>query len=293
MKVLLTGASGFIGRKLSEKLKIHGVEVYKFDGDILDPRQQEHHFQLATFDSIVHLAGISSVPECSEDTQKAFLVNVYGTILTFQSMQKYSPKANFIFASTGQVYKNSFDGLPIDENSMIEPLNFYAQTKRLAESYLVDNSQLENKVTIFRIFNHSHMSQSAHFFMGSIAKQLEDQKQLGHTNSDIQMGDPSLIRDIGCLQDLLQAFTQVVLYPRSGKNIYNISSGVGKSLGALVEEMAKYQKMTVRITSDPSRFRREPSQIIANSLKFQKDYDWTPKGGLSLAELIKSFFNPL
>ncbi len=125
MNILVTGANGFIGRRLSQRLETLGHQLCALRQDISKPFTLEGHFDIA-----IHLAAynITNLGDKNEDLYTA--VNVAGTRHLIDAV-----KANkFIYMSTAKVYKN--EGLPLSEESPLGPQGAYAESKLKAEDIL-------------------------------------------------------------------------------------------------------------------------------------------------------------
>lgn len=158
MKVLLTGAAGFIGSHLSERLLSEGHEVVGLDNfdDFYDPAVKEKNlepsldhgsFQLVRrdvrdpgldeilptdLDTIIHVAAKAGVRPSLEDPALYLDVNVNGTLHLLEMAQKLSVH-RFVFASSSSVYGDNVS-VPFSEDDRVDhPISPYAATKRAAE----------------------------------------------------------------------------------------------------------------------------------------------------------------
>jgi nucleoside-diphosphate-sugar epimerase len=148
MKILVTGGAGYKGTVLTRKLLEQGYEVTVIDNFMYGYEPIMH---LATsknleiikhdirngipglhkYDVIFHLAGISGFPACASNPHSAQLINVEATRLIARDL---SPGQMIINASTTSLYGKS--GMPCDENTVVDPVSTYAQTKLAAEEIL-------------------------------------------------------------------------------------------------------------------------------------------------------------
>ncbi|MCG2691534.1 SDR family oxidoreductase, partial [Microgenomates group bacterium] len=129
-QVLVTGSSGFIGKKLIERLKKAGVEVVEFSRNQGKNVIKEEDFKdLETVDTVFHLAAVSGYKDCSENTNLAYEVNVKGTVNVLEYCRRVGAK--LIFPST-YVYDQPYEELKT-ETSACKPTTHYSFTKWLGE----------------------------------------------------------------------------------------------------------------------------------------------------------------
>lgn len=295
MKVLVTGADGFIGSLVCRELSTLGHHTIPFKGNITNAEDLSSQiYENCGYDRILHLAGLSAVGDCEANQERAFIVNSVGTFLLVDLIRKFCPKVPLIFASSAQVYADIGRGAgtsAISETSAVDPsANTYARTKWIAEEYI--RSRLggpENAYTILRIFNHSHKSQRPDFFMPSIYNQIQSAKHDGVAN--LVVGNIDVYRDIGAVQDLVGAIAAVILRSERSHKIYNVCSGRPKLLRAIVMGMAEAMGVRVELSVDPNRIRaNEPTTIVGSCQFLQAETLWRPQFGADENSLIKSFF---
>jgi GDP-4-dehydro-6-deoxy-D-mannose reductase len=301
-QILITGGAGFIGKNLSSHLSRSGFDVLSPEIDVTEPQQLKDFFNTHQPEIVVHLAAISHVHTCEKNPKQAVEVNVGGTIHLARTLVECSPKTVLIFPSTAQIYRvdsadPSFAGEQgISEESPILPQNFYAQTKWLAEKALEHFRDHQGLPTvILRLFNHSHFTQTEQAFLPSMYQQLLRAKT--QSNSQIAVGNLDLWRDIGSLQDLLHAFTQVARNIESNKllsgHTFNLCSGTTKNLKSLTGLLADRLQVSTQIKVDPARLRKnDPLSVRGNPAKFSENFDWTPTS-CSEAALIDAFLEPM
>lgn len=172
MKILITGAAGQIGSGLSKLLIERGHELVlcdslrngyisniKINGEVIAPF---FHIDIATnqlyewcggrYDAIIHLAAITSLPDCESNPLETIRINVSGTANVLEFARHYDIP-HVIFASTSAVYENT-DADIFTEELEINPRLYYSLSKKMAEDLI--HSYRENygsKVTVLRFFN--------------------------------------------------------------------------------------------------------------------------------------------
>lgn len=296
MKLLITGSKGFLGGFLLKKLKsssdLTHYEIAEFEGDLLKPADLNRYFdEKSKWDCVIHLAAISSVPMCEAQPDLAHQTNTVATSLICEAIKKFTPQAKFIFASTGQVYDLLKDlDQPVDECHAVNPMNTYAKTKRAAELHIEQCfKSFGGSYSILRIFNHSHKTQNPEFFMPSIYKQIMAKKDKENPVT-LEVGNMDVVRDIGAVQDIIEALYQIIRTNKKDQEIYNLCSGTGKSLRKIVIEMSKLLNIQVNLKIIAERVRADdPALMVASCQKLEKKYNWHPKYAKMESDLVRSF----
>jgi nucleoside-diphosphate-sugar epimerase len=143
MGIFATGTTGTIGKSLSQN-----VEALKVD---LTSDLSKSDIPILKGDTLIHLAGIVGPKLVAENVQRAFDINVTGTIKLAESALA-NDVCKFVYISTSHIYADSSE--PISETSLVDPKNIYSEQKALAESELLKlfegNSQ---KLLILRVFS--------------------------------------------------------------------------------------------------------------------------------------------
>ena len=267
-KILITGATGFIGRALSVKLKAqgHSVElISSADGDIAS-RETLAKFALQDIAHVFHLAGKTFVPDSWDDPLAFCQTNVLGTINVLEFCRKRHIPMTYVSA---YVYGHP-DTLPIREDSAVRPSNPYALTKRLAEEacefYAI---AYDLPVTTIRPFNVYGIGQGANFLIPSIIHQALFEPQ-------IVVKDLQPKRDYVYLEDLLTALL-VTLGRSIGYNIYNIGSGNSLSVKEVIDVIQDVAGTHKEIICDNVVRANELMDVVADISKAENDFGWHPE----------------
>lgn len=294
-KILLTGASGFIGSKLKPHLESQGHQIFAPEFDLRKLDEIIKVAEQGPFDVVIHLAGISTVDQARKDTHSAYQINTLGPYLLAKEIQKNSPGFHFIFPSTAHVY--DFMGMAkknekviVDENSPILPQNIYADTKYAAEVLLKEMFHMYGmKLTILRLFNHVHKSQSNQSFLGKIYHAFKDSRE---KNVHLNLGNIEIYRDFSLLHDLLSVISFVMNSKKNSpeSKIYNICSGRSYHLKELVYVLAEHMNKNISIDIDASLVRAEDILYIrGNSDRFKNEFHWKPSSAEGSDSFIREF----
>lgn len=253
-QILITGASGFVGRKLAQKEinegnRVRGIHLpaespeleFESKGVNLRDFQTIKDFikGLGKLDEVYHLAAVSSVRSCQENPATCFEANVTGTLNLLEILADLEHKPRVLFTSSCEVYGMvPGENQPVTEDEPARPVNAYGLSKLAAEevcSYYCRSRELE--VMITRSFNHTGPGQAPGFVFPKVARELVHIEK-GRKEPVLRMGNLSVQRDYLDVRDVLRAYTAVMEKGEPGK-AYNVTSGhmvsIREGVGMLVE----------------------------------------------------------
>ena len=259
MKVLVTGAAGFIGSHLCERLLGDGwtvVGVDNFD-DFYDPQVKRRNidacvknrnFQLIEadirdraaidetvgkdIDIVVHLAARAGVrPSIAQPLLYAD-VNVNGTVVLLEAAKKHKV-AKFIFGSSSSVYGNN-KKVPFSEDDNVDfPISPYAATKKADELICHTYHHLYGMaMTCLRFFTVYGPRQRPDLAIHKFAKLIEQDKPIP------VYGDGTMMRDFTYIDDIIDG-TVAAMHKCSGFNIYNLGESRPITVNDLIAEIEK------------------------------------------------------
>jgi len=267
-KILVTGASGFIGRALAFRLKAQGrdvVPVDSADGDIVN-RETLAKFAQQDIAHVFHLAGKTFVPDSWADPQAFCQTNVLGTVNVLEFCRKSRIPMTYVSA---YVYGHQ-DNLPIGENSAIRPSNPYALTKRLAEEVCeFYASAYDLPVTTIRPFNVYGIGQAENFLIPEIISQTLDARE------KIVVKDLAPRRDYVYLEDLVTALLATLDKP-GGYRVYNIGSGVSMSVQEVIDAIQNIADTQKTVVCDNAIRTNELMDVVADISKAGSELGWHP-----------------
>ena len=287
--VLVTGAGGFAGSHLVEQLAgsadlvgwsrseppqdvAHLARWQRVD--ILDREQVDAAIRDLRPDWIFHCAGLPNVAASWSDTAAPLAVNVLGTQRVIDAAARLGRPCRILVTGSAQVYATSVD--PIDEDHALAPASPYALSKLAQEQLALRSTGGGVAVFVTRSFNHTGPRQKPDFLAPSVARQIALIER-GAQEPVIKVGNLEPQRDILDVRDAVRAYVAIVMKARPGA-VYNVASGVGRPVQAVVDALVSRARVPIRIEQDPSRFR--PSDIpvlIGNPSRLTGATGWRPE----------------
>ena len=277
--ILVTGAMGFVGRPLVHCLKEMGNTVYPFDrslgNDILDTSDFEP-FLDKEIDTVLHLAGLTFVPESWKNPADFYSVNTFGTqhVLDFCK----ATKARHIFVSA-YIYGIP-QYLPIDELHPVAPNNPYAHSKWLAEELCRFYAlEMGVKSIVLRPFNLYGPGQPDHFLIPMIIGQAQ-------RCEDIVVKDDAPRRDYLHISDFVDAFVLCLECFEVPFRVFNVGSGYSLSVKEIVETAIRTVGIEISWRSAGIARKNEIPDTVADCNAIYKALNWRPL--VSFTEGIQS-----
>lgn len=276
MKVLVTGAEGFIGSHLSEMLvgQGHNVtalvqynsfnswgwleeseklsEIRVVTGDIRDP-----HFCLDLLEGVhvvFNLAALIAIPYSYKAPDSYVETNIKGTLNLCQAALRCGVK-RFVQTSTSEVYGTA-QYVPIDEKHPLCGQSPYSASKIGADAMALSFYYAYNlPVVIARPFNTYGPRQSARAVIPTIISQLIS----GKTN--IELGDLSTTRDFTYVEDTCRGLIAIAEMQGGVAEVFHIGSNEEISIGALAQLLAEIVGVHITINRDDTRLRPANSEV--------------------------------
>ena len=291
IKILITGANGYIGNCLYHflkgKFKVVGIDkvsvskntIYRCN--ILNTKKLEQILYKTKPEIVIHLAAQSLVDE-TINKEKYYNNNVVATNGLLRAMKKINVK-KIIFSSTAAVYKQS--SKPLKENSKLKPLSTYAKTKLTCEKNIL--KQKEIKSVILRFFNVCSALEKpclgelhnpeTHLVPTIVYKAIYNKKIYIYGN-DFPTPDGTCIRDYIHVKDICSAIEKSVKFLLNNKEsqTVNIGSHKGLSNQEIVNYINKNFKKKINLKY-VNRREGDISRLVCNSNKARKLLSWTSK----------------
>lgn len=279
-KLMITGQSGFVGRHLQAHLATQQSEwqpVAAVSYDLLDANSLDAWVAAVCPEAVIHLAGQTFVPEAFRDPAHTIQVNLLGTLNLLQALKRNGFQGTFLYVSSGDVYGQVADQLPIDEALLPRPRNPYAVSKLAAENLCLQWSFTEPdwRILIARPFNHIGPGQAGSFLLPDMAQQLIRVRQ-GLQPPQLLVGDVDVSRDFLDVRDVVRAYIHLLANGQSGE-IYNVCSGVERNIRELIMQMADLAEVRITLEQHPDRLRKaEQRRVVGNCEKLRVQTGWQP-----------------
>jgi GDP-4-dehydro-6-deoxy-D-mannose reductase len=300
-RVLITGASGFVGSAVREAFESAGHRVTgtstsgRSETAVMDLERPDRIAEVLNDsrpDLVVHLAGIQSVRQCRDDPARAFRVNTGGTAALLREVERRTPGAHFILASSAAVYGDpSADGpVAFVESDPMAPRSPYAASKAAAEVLAIETAARTGMpVTIARLFNQVGPGQPATQVPAGFAAAIARAEAEGEDRVVIELGDPAKARDFTDTRDTARALGLIAGNRLTGR--VNVCSGETHSLAQLVEGLSRASAVEVATEVVPARSNPNDVPVIGGTpRRLREETGWSPEFTLeeSLAALLEA-----
>ncbi len=305
-RILVTGAGGFIGSHLVEKLLRMNCEVTAFihynsfnrwgwidyfpdqlknqirviTGDVRDPNGIAE--AMKGIDVVFHLAALIGIPFSYHSPETYVETNVKGTLNILQAARGNQVE-KIVHTSTSEVYGTA-QFVPISEEHPVNPQSPYAATKAAADFLALSFFRsFSSPVTVIRPFNTYGPRQSARAVIPTILTQILSGKEA------IQLGSTTPTRDLNFVDDTVMGFIKGAEADCSIGEVINLGSNQEISIGDLVAKIGSLMKKEINILPSDERKRPEKSEVerlLADNQKAGKLLGWSP--GVTLEEGLKT-----
>lgn len=312
MKIIVTGINGFVAQHFlqflitqqqsftilglgrsdayfdKEKFAPLNIEYIKVDllnrehvGEILKNFKPQY---------LVHLASFSSVGHSWKHPNESFVNNTNIFLNLVDQLRLNNIPCRVLSVGSSEEYGNVDPSvLPLTEKSNLAPISPYAVarvsqemiSKIYADGYGMD-------IVMTRSFNHIGPGQKNVFVVSSFAKQLVQIANKTITDNRVVTGDLSIVRDFVDVRDVVKAYYELLLQGVKGE-VYNICSGKGIALQAIMGKMCSLLDLEIILEKDPALIRPNDNKIIIGSAeKLNKLTGWTPSYHInqSLSDII-------
>ena len=278
MRYLVTGAAGFIGSHLVERLLADGHHVRAFvrynstsswgwlesfaespndnleicTGDIRDFDAVSR--AMKGVDAAFHLAALIGIPYSYVSPLAYVKTNVEGTYNVLQAARE-NGVSRVVHTSTSEIYGTA-QYVPIDEHHPVNPQSPYAASKASADFLAISfHRSFGLPITVVRPFNTYGPRQSARAVIPTIITQLLSGART------LKLGNTRPTRDLTYVSDTVQGFIRVGLHENTIGETLNLGTGNEISIGDLTNNIAEIMKVCATIVTDEERLRPSASEV--------------------------------
>jgi GDP-4-dehydro-6-deoxy-D-mannose reductase len=289
--IVITGAAGFAGSFVVEALggraatvgwthraapppEIASLAEWQ-QVDLLNAARVREAIARVKPSGVIHCAGAPNVAHSWRDTVTPLSINILATHHLLDALRRTGASCRVVVPSSATVYKPSMEVLR--EDSPVGPSNPYAVSK-LAQEELSLRAAREDgvEVIVTRSFNHTGPRQTAAFAAPNMARQIA-MIEKGLAEPVINVGNLDAQRDFTDVRDMARAYV-TLLEKGTPSTVYNVSSGVARTMRSVLDALAARSQVNVLIETDPALLRpSDTPRILGDSTKLRSETAWCPE----------------
>jgi GDP-4-dehydro-6-deoxy-D-mannose reductase len=306
-RILLTGASGFVGRHLAPALQrcypdaSLAAIVRNRSGcprswkpiiaDIVDRDAVAKGVAGWYPDLVVHLAAQASVGQARDLAGSTWRINGVGALNLAEAVAAHAPKALVFNVSSAEVYGSSFLEGAAPRSTPPSPKTIYARSKAFAEAVFSDVLSPETKLITVRPFNHSGAGQDERFVLPNFAAQIA-RIEAGLDKPRLIVGNLNVERDFLHVLDVVDAYLAIIHESPDlpQRALFDVASGIPRKIADLLDLMRKAARCSFEVIVDASRLRpSEISRAVGDASLLSEMLNWSPRH--SIDDLISDLLH--
>lgn len=292
MRVLITGAAGFVGPHVTAALRdvcpssVELITTAKSEDEGLEPLDvtDRNAVDAAIVQyqptHVVHLAGIAALPAAASVPDVTWRVHLDGTLNLARAILANVPDCFLVNAGSGLIYGESAkSGLPINEDALLAPLDDYGASKAAADLALGALAHRGLKCIRMRPFNHFGPGQSDHFVATAFATQIA-RIEASLAAPVIRVGNLNAARDFLDVRDVAAAYALAAVKSDKIKpgTILNLASGTARRIDDLLSALLALSPVSISVEEDSARMRpSDLRRIVGDSQRARDLLGWSPQ----------------
>lgn len=310
MKVLITGATGFVGSHMIDfLLKKCNIDIYAtkrrrsdmanvshvkndvtwIDMDLTDGHSLYQTIKTSMPDYIFHLGAQSFVPMSWSAPQETFISNAIGTVNILEAVRNLELNSRIHIAGSSEEYGFvTPDETPITEDNQLRPLSPYGVSKVATDLFARQYHRSYGlDVVVTRAFNHTGPRRGEMFVTSNFAKQIVEIEK--GRKPVIYVGNLNAQRDFSDVRDVVRAYWLALEKGKTGE-VYNICSEKAITIKKLLDNLLSLSKVEIEIKEDPTRMRPSDVEVLLGSCsKFKEETGWAPE--ISFEKTLEDLMN--
>jgi UDP-glucose 4-epimerase len=295
MRVVVTGAAGFVGRAVVQRLVEAGHDVAAltrrpwhdhppgvapFVADVLDAGAVMHAIETWEPDGACHLAALTRVRDSFREPTRYFAVNVTGTLHVLEALARLAARTGrvprLVFGSTAAVYGVAGEA-PIAEDVPPLPVTPYGATK-LAADHAIGFQAATGALGAVSLRCFNVAGATAQTVDGDLTRVIPKALAVaaGREPYLVMNGDGSSVRDYLHVADLADAYAAALDAAEPGRHaIYNTASSVPVALRDVVDAVQRVTGRELAVRHDPPQ--NEPRALLADTSRILRELPWEPR----------------
>lgn len=296
VRALVTGASGFVGGHLTDRLLAEGWEVWgcssaasvpgrhasdavqTIAADLEVPEQAAEAVRRSEPDVVFHLAARAAVAPSHSDPWATLRPNIGMQTHVLEAVRRHRPECAVLVVGSGEVYGLARpEDLPLNEDAPLRPASPYAVSK-VAQDFLGLQYHLSYGLKTVRVrpFNHLGPGQGPGFVAADFAKQLVE-AELGWREPVIEVGNLEARRDFTDVRDVVRAYVGL-MQGESWGQVFNVASGTAVSIAHLLELLLHETRAHVEVSQAPARMRpSDVPEFYGDAGRLRDAIGWQPR----------------